>query len=217
MTPSLTQQATILINRARMTGQIPVVFHMNATTMRTILAELAQTAQERRSPLGRLIHGLRGTRLPERLQELAGVPVGENPTLPDGLIFLATKQAEAIPVGGNLAEAIQKASRQANAPWPPAPDQANAQAPMQEFVQREKVESGAEVTRPTLDQLAGNPDRVSPSDILMKAFDGIDEVKQIVVIRVHRNNDISMCLNADQFSAQGIIQRAQIYLHQRFD
>lgn len=65
---------------------------------------------------------------------------------------------------------------------------------------------------PTLDQLATSNGEVSPSGILIKAMDGIDHIKQVVVIRVHQNNSVDLCLNANQFEAAGILEKARVWL-----
>lgn len=65
---------------------------------------------------------------------------------------------------------------------------------------------------PTLDQLATSNGKASPSDILIKAMTDIDHIKQVVVIRVHQNNDVDLCLNANQFEAAGILEKARVWL-----
>ena len=52
-------------------------------------------------------------------------------------------------------------------------------------------------------------------DVLMKAFDGIDRIKQVVVIRVHNNQDVDLSLNCNQFEATGILEKARIWLAMR--
>lgn len=65
---------------------------------------------------------------------------------------------------------------------------------------------------PTLDQLATSNGKVSPSDILIKAMTDIDHIKQVVVIRVHDNNDVTMSMNCNTFEANGILTKAMHWL-----
>jgi hypothetical protein len=42
-----------------------------------------------------------------------------------------------------------------------------------------------------------------------------DDLAGVVIVRVHRNGSVDLCLNVDQFAAQGVLQRAQMFLAQR--
>jgi hypothetical protein len=90
----------------------------------------------------------------------------------------------------------------------------------EEFWKKDRVDAmdgvAAGEIRPTLNDLSsGNGERPSASDVLMKAMDDVDDLNGVVVVRVHRNGSVDLCLNVDQFAAQGVLQRAQMYLAQR--
>lgn len=192
--PSLVTQSQLLLNQARTAGQTPVFFGMNQATMRTVAAELHQAAQGKLSLLGRWMSRLRDQDALKRLQSLQGLPVIDNPHLPDGSLVLMLAQ---IPV-----QASPQAGQQ----------NALAREPMAEFQQKVAAEPGDGA--PTLAEMAKG-DGLTPSAILMTAFRDIERVKQVVVIRVYENEDVDLCLNANTFEAAGILQKAQYWLATR--
>lgn len=181
---TLIARATLMLHQARASNQTPVAFAMNPDTAKLVAAEAQIQAQARRSALGRLTDRLRGTKSPETLRELLGVPVVLIPQMPPGQIGLQTLCAR-----------------------PPVAED----KPMPEFEKREKPTEG---DAPTLGQLAKG-DKLTPTAILIAAMDDIDAIKHVVVVRVHHDDSVDLCLSANQFEAQGILQKAQYWLATR--
>lgn len=182
---NLTQQANHAIQTAKQNGLLPLAFHMNPVTAQAVLAELAFLDDTRRSALGRLWAALRRGNGPKRLQWLLGFPVLIVPPMPDGMLMLQTSGTAPMPIGN----------------FPPA--DANA-GPMPEFQKRERVEPG-DVEKPTLTDMAKG-DGITPSALLIKAMEQIDDVRGIVVLRVFANGSIDVCCNLSRYELQGVLQ-----------
>ena len=203
-TPQILNGAGEMLAQALQRGLTPVAFMMSGNTMRAIAQDAWEVRKRRMSVLGRFWQRLwRGHDVP-RLEYFHGLAVAQADFLPDGLITL---QAVG-PMGG-----------QSYGQQPQAADQSAANAPPEEFVLRDPAPAGdlpeGEV-RPTLNDLSsGTGERPSSSDVLMKALEHADELKGVVVVRVHSNDSVDLCLNVDQFAAQGVLQRAQYWLMQR--
>ena len=93
-----------------------------------------------------------------------------------------------------------------------AGQQENAAGQMAEFQQKMAAEPGEGV--PTLTDMAKG-DGLTPTAVLIKAMENLDDIKHVVVIRVHHNDDVELCLTSNLFEAQGIVQKAQYWLATR--
>ena len=201
---SFLQQANLMIARTRGAGLTPLYFLMNAVTNGYVAQELATAAEARRSALGRIIARLRGDKSKARLQALLTLPVIDAPNLPDGVILLQHSGViQPVPQAGTMGEAAGKVSYDPHAPMP-------------QFQARERVTPEAP-GNPKLDDLIGTGEHVTPTDILIKGMEGIERIKQVLVIRVFDNNDVDMSLNCNAFEAAGILEKARMWLHMRGD
>ena len=190
---NLIQHAQNLINQAKANGQIPLVLAMNQSTMEMVRREMLASQQEQRSWFENLRRKLsRKQPDPAVLKELCGLPVTLVP-LPDGIIGLQTAQFR--PGGAQQSQEQQT-------------------EPMAEFREKMKAKQESADAAPTLADLAKGND-ISPSAIIIKSMENIDDIKHVIVIRVHHNNDVDLCVSCDHFQAQGIVQRAQYYLATR--
>jgi hypothetical protein len=161
--------------------------------------------KKRMSLFGRFWFWLRKGGIAPRLETLCGIPVMISPMMADGGLFLSAM--------GNtpgFSRPQGQHSPQATPAQPGTPA---------EFVKREAVaqaDGAADEVRPTLDDLSqGSGDRPSAGDVLMKAMDGAENLAGVVVIRVHKNSDVDLCLNMNQFETQGVLQKAQQWLMMR--
>lgn len=198
--PSLTEVAAQMVQTVIARGQQPVAFMLNEATAKAIADLTIGNAKQRISVLSRFWLWFAKRNIQPRLEFLCGVPVIVTPTMQDGGIFL-----QAMARGPVQQEVADK--------------QAASVVPA-EFLKREPVADSASPcvgeVRPTLDDLSkGDGDRPSSSDVLMKAMENVDDLIGVVVVRVHRNNDIDLCLNTNQFETQGILQKAQQWLMMR--
>jgi hypothetical protein len=209
----------VMVNQVIARGQIPVMFFMNRATSQALAETLAAAYRERLSTFRRLwLRIQRGKAVPQ-LESLHGIPVGRADYLPPGGWFL--QSVDRAQMGQPAAPAVPTSMR------PPAGLEQAAQDARQqlaargeEFWKKDRVDAmdgvAAGEIRPTLNDLSsGNGERPSASDVLMKAMDDVDDLNGVVVVRVHRNGSVDLCLNVDQFAAQGVLQRAQMYLAQR--
>lgn len=203
--PTLIQIAQQMMQRVVQSGQAPVCFMMNANTSRAISETMVVECKKRMSLFDRFMFWARKRNIAPRLETLCGIPVVISPMMQDGGLFLSSM--------GNAPGFSQPQGQHAPQAAPAQPN------PPAEFVKREAVSqadgAGGDV-RPTLDDLSqGSGDRPSSSDVLMKAMDGAENLMGVVVVRVHRNGDVDLCLNTNQFETQGVLQRAQQWLMMR--
>lgn len=211
-----------LIDQVIARGQVPVAYLMNPRTAQAIAETLAAAHKARLSTFQRLWLRIRHGSAAPRLETLYGVPIIQADYLPDGGVLLQVGDRAALgqnPGCAPLATAGQvNASPQVNA------ERLKAAEADPEFWKRERVQGmmdamdgvAAGEIRPTLNDLSsGGGGRPSASDVLMKAMDDVDDLNGVVVVRVHRNGSVDLCLNVDQFAAQGVLQRAQMFLAQR--
>jgi len=213
----------VMVDQVIARGQVPVMFFMNRATSQALAETLAAAYRERLSTFRRLwLRIQRGKAVPQ-LESLHGIPVGRADYLPPGGLFL--QSVDRAQMGQPAAPAVPTSMR------PPAGMEQAAQDARQqlaargeEFWKKDRVQAlndamdgvAAGEIRPTLNDLSsGNGERPSASDVLMKAMDDVDDLNGVVVVRVHRNGSVDLCLNVDQFAAQGVLQRAQMYLAQR--
>lgn len=215
MNPTLTQQATLLIAQARAAGQMPLVFYMNSNTVRMVIEEATTVTQKRQSALGRLIDRLRGRKTPERMERLLGVTVVENPTLSDGIIGLqAAVTQPQVPMSGKMGDVAGGLANNGPQPAQEMPNALNPNAAMPEFEKRERVEP-TEDGNPKLADFVSANERVTPTDVLIKAMGDIDRITRVVVIRVYDNGDVDMSLNASALETVGILEKARVWLMMR--
>jgi hypothetical protein len=203
-------------------GQVPVMFLMNRATSQALAETLAAAYRERLSTFRRLWLRIRHGHAAPRLEALYGVPVIQADYLPDGGIVLQV--GDRAGMGQNSSCAPPAAAGQANTSPQVNAERLKAAEADPEFWKKERVQGmndamdgvAAGEIRPTLNDLSsGNGERPSASDVLMKAMDDVDDLNGVVVVRVHRNGSVDLCLNVDQFAAQGVLQRAQMFLAQR--
>jgi hypothetical protein len=198
--PTLAQVATQMIQQVVARGQQPIMFVMNANTALAISNLMIDEHKKRMSLVGRFWFWLRKMGTPPRLESLHGLPVMISPHMQDGGIWLQS----AGPVSG-----VPVVSQ-------PAPGgQVNQQSPPPEFVQRQAIAQadGAAEEAPSLAELSkATSAGPSVSDILIKALENVEDLKQVVVIRVHHNDDVDLSLNCNQFEASGVLQKAHQWL-----
>jgi len=53
---------------------------------------------------------------------------------------------------------------------------------------------------------------VTPTDVLMKAAEGMDRVEDVLVIRFHRGGDVDLCASMDRMKVMGALQMAMAYV-----
>jgi hypothetical protein len=202
--PTLTAAARRMIAEIQQRGQHPICFLMNQATIQAVIAENMLEVNKRRSALGKAWHWLWYRNTVPKLESLAGVPVFEAPHIPNGGIYLQSASNGPVP------------GAQPAMPQQPAHDQAQANANQTpEFWEKERVSAGApaSVEAPTLNDLSsGGGERPTASDILMRAMNDADKLAGIVVVRVWPNQSLDLCLNVDPYAAQGILQKAMLYL-----
>jgi len=211
----------VMVDQVIARGQVPVMFLMNRATSQALAETLAAAYRERQSTFWRLWLRIRHGKVAPRLESLHGIPVAQADYLPDGGLFLQV--ADRAQVGLPAAPGVPTSTR------PPAGMEQAAQDARQqlaargeEFWKKDRIQAlndamdgvaGPGEIRPTLNDLSsGGGARPSASDVLMKAMEDVDDLNGIVVVRVHRNGNVDLCLNVDQFAAQGVLQKAQQYL-----
>jgi hypothetical protein len=204
-------------------GQVPVMFLMNRATSQALAETLATAYRERLSTFRRLwLRIWHGKAVPQ-LESLHGIPVGRADYLPNGGLFLQSVDraqmgqpaAPAAPTSMGLPVGMEQAAQDAR-------QQLAARG--EDFWKKDRVQAlndamdgvAAGEIRPTLKDLSsGNGERPSASDVLMKSLEQADDLAGVVIVRVHRNGSVDLCLNVDQFAAQGVLQHAQMFLAQR--
>jgi len=218
--PSMLKKCNMLINQVLMEGNTPVALLMNEST-RMILAETVKSIK-RRSSWTRFLDALLNRKF--ELTHLLGVPVITSPYLPLGGISIQAISAATVAASEAQGEAVvsPEAIQWQEGGNAGQEDRDAAEKDMlkrgQEFWDKQAVGTAETEDRaPTLSDLAASAGNVRPSasSILMKAMDNVDELSGVMVIRVYPNNNIDMALNMDIFAAQGVLQRAQMYLMQR--
>lgn len=204
MDQNILSQCQAMLHQSLSMGGVPVVYVMGPATHQQITELAAANTRDRQSILQKLLFRARKKRL--TLQVLYGVPVVENQFMPDGMVSL---QLAPTP------EQVRQAT------------QIGQGAPMSEFVDREPLSikeapaGGSEgpaltAPAPTLNDLAQNSaSGPTPTDILIKAMDRVDALRNVIVIRVFRNGDIDLCTDCNQFEAPGVLQKAQAWLFMR--
>ncbi len=206
MNPALIHHCNAMVQHAIANGGKPVVFLMSETTKSAIAETLLHVERQRRSAFSRFWHWLRGEKF--ELTHLMGVPVIVNLHLPDGYVSLQVAQERA-----DSGQEPGASLTQANLGAAGALD--GQESSGNPFMRRERVEP-EEDKIPTLAELSSSGNgSISPSDVLMKAMTDVDDLAGIVVVRVHRNQDVDLCMSCNSFEAQGVLNRAQMWLAMR--
>src|SRR5579863_1607805 len=202
----LLAHAKMMLDNARREGHTPVAFMMNGSMRDLFAAAVNGERNQNKSALSRLF-----SKDSTVLRDLFDLPIIENPGMPNGAytVQLAAPPEEQEAMNRALAQGAQAAM----AGLAPAPPQQNAQSP---FWNKERVEPGQVPDKPSLGDIAGGQsDRPSVTDILIKSLEGADNLKQIVVIRVHKNDDVDASSNCNRFEIHGILQKLSIWLQMR--
>lgn len=181
--------AQAMVQQALNTNQIPIVFLMNAITRDVI----GDTIKANFKPTWWSEFKRKLLRRPHgALTVLHGVPLVVNQYMPPGMMSL------------------QLAPTMMPGPQPQAQEQRE-----NPFVKREPVKAAAD-DAVTLDDLSkGNGATPSVTDVFIKGMEQVDDLKHVVVIRVHHNEDVDLSMSCDQYQAVGIVQKAQYWLATR--
>jgi hypothetical protein len=198
MDPNLLVTCRQMLQHAHQVGQLPLAYIMNPYTNRYMTGLAAAESRPKQSIFQRALFKARKKHL--ILQVFCGVPILQNQYLPDGYVtlqFAPTLQPRPVPV----------------------PAQQAAPVPGNPFVKREPLpiqEAPINETGPTLEDIASGSDGMpTVSDVLIRGLEGADSLKQVVVIRVYKNDDVDMSMNCNHFEAAGVIQKAQYWLATR--
>ena len=201
-----------LIQQQRQIGLNPVELHANRATLDSFIDEAKLrpfVPQDTRSLLARIRRPEAG---PGPQYEFEGVKLVANPKIPGQAIILrpailmedpdwvehhirfgeCPAQAQNGEQGG-----LQRLPADGSTPW--LRKQPNAPQPQQEAagdpVQQLQSEGGADCT-----------------SILIKAMEGMDSVQDVVVMRFHKNSDVTMCSTMDRMRVVGALQLAMGYV-----
>lgn len=183
-----------MIEASKQMGGNPREIHMCAETLKTISGAIIPV-RDNRSPLQRMM----GTQAPQDVvaQGFYGLPVVKNEKFPFGVIALRDEKG----MGRDdwFEDAMQH--QDGLVPWLERTKPASQDAPR------------AASDSVSLDDLSSSPDKVNASDVLIKAFDGVDRVKDIVVIRCMRNGNLEMSSTFDDgLGIMRALQLAMAYL-----
>jgi hypothetical protein len=174
-----------MIDMARSRGQSPAEIHMCRETLDAMQVG-APPPRDTRTPLQRMC----GSLPPPRA--LFGLPVVENPQCAVGVIALRDRSALD---NAHWMEAVLTAQHD-HVPWlerGPAPP-SSADDPV------------------SLAALAASPHRASPGDVLIKAFEGIDHTRDLIVIRCMQNGSLEMSGTLNKMEMMGALQIAMAYV-----
>jgi len=196
---------SMMIHTAVSHGQDPVAFKMNSKTFGAVMQDIKSMSSWARSNTiwDKIADWMRPKTRPENLR-LCGVQVHLLELLPDGAIYLETARRQ-VPQGSGADD-----DRQGQGSPFVRVDDDHSQEPAE--YPTASTATGSVDTPPTLNDLSSSHGKVSPTDVLIKAMDKVDDLSGVVVVRVHRSGDIDMCLSCNQFEAQGILQKAQYCL-----
>jgi hypothetical protein len=201
-----------LIQQQRQIGLNPVELHANRATLDSFIDEAKLrpfVPQDTRSLLARIRRPEAG---PGPQYEFEGVKLVANPKIPGQAIILRPAilmgdpewlehhirfgEAPTQPQDGEQG-GLQRLPEDGSTPW--LQKQPNAPQPPQEAagdpVQQLQSEGGADCT-----------------SILIKAMEGLDSVQDVVVMRFHKNSDVTMCSTMDRMRVVGALQLAMGYV-----
>lgn len=190
-----------LIAQQRSLGLNPQEIHCNAETRRDFAHEaglVSKPAPDPRSPMARLM-GL-GTP-PEAILEFDGVRLVTNEEIPGAAIILRPQQLMGDPAW------LSRVKFRPEQPKPPA-DGSTPWFQRSEVSEPQQESTDGPVTAESLADGAG----INPSSVLFTAFDDIEKVKDVVVLRFHKNGDVSLCATIDRMAIVGALQMAMGYV-----
>lgn len=185
---------------ARRSGSNPVEIHVGPQTMKLLANHLFKSAEDNRSPLSRMF----SPRIVEPRKILVdGLPLVENEDCAEGLVAL--RMTEQMNDPRWLRDALLKIEADKAAQ---TPREASESTPWMkvEGVVEPSQESGDAVS---LDDLVKRPGALTPDAVLMKAFDGLENIAEVIVIRVHKGSgSIDMAASMPKLFAMGPLQAA---------
>ena len=184
-------------------GQSPVFFHMNQVTLGVVDHQIRSLPENQPSKAQELLNVFRKKK-DGQITHLHGVPIQDNPHLPDGVVSLQVGFSREVPhlSPGAIAQTMQ--NREENP-----------------FVKRERADPSEVPDVVTSEALAQTDSgRVSASDVIMKAMDGIEDVETVLVVRIHQRRGgeqpIDICGNvSSQYEMEGILARTIQHLRMR--
>lgn len=190
-----------LIAQQRQMNLQPVEMHANATTVSSFVAEAGLhpiLPPDTRSIVARV-------RFPQDAPapryEFDGVRIVPNPKVQGGAIILRPQQLmgqeDWLERHIRYSEPQQLAMGQQETPW----HQREVRSP----------DEAVDADKGVLEQLS-NAGGVSVTDVILKSMEGLDEVSDVVVLRFHRNRDVSMCSTLNHFEIVGGLQKAMNYV-----
>lgn len=183
-----------MIEQSKQMGGNPREIHMHPSTLKLIAGAIVP-AKDNRSPLQRMM----GAQVPQDLiaQGFYGLPIVQSDKFPVGMIALRDEKG----MGRDdwFEDAMQHQG--GRVPW------------LERVKQEPPAESAPTPESVNLDDLSTSPDHVTASDVLIKSFDGIDRVKDVVVLRCMRNGTMEMsCTFTDGLETMRALQLAMAYL-----
>lgn len=215
--PSLLQQSYMLLQMARMHRTTVLKFIMNARTMSEVAVSVAK--EDRASVVAKVtqwivarLTGLDFSAPPKSLA-IAGVPVEESDKPGDGVIMLEVS-VDAQPdqrffFGNSVPYDIM---RGLGIPAETPQTSGAAASSGTGFQIHEQAQAASESVVSTESLLVKTARTITPTDVLIKAMEDIDKIRDVVVIRVHHSMDVDVCMSCEPFATQGILQAAQIRL-----
>lgn len=182
-----------MIEASKQMGGNPREIHMSPETLKAIAGAVVR-ARDSRSPLQRMM----GAQAPQDLvaKGFYGLPVVEDAKFALGVIALRDEKG----MGRDdwFEDAMEHQGGQV--PWL---ERVKPEAPREE--DPEAV---------SLKQLSTSPDKASPSDVLMKCFDGIEKVEDIIIIRALKNGSLELSSTCSRVGLMGGLQLAMSYVIQ---
>lgn len=184
----------------------PQELHMNAVTRAGFAEESGikpQTPKDTRSLANRLWSHQSP---PETILEFDGLRVVDNPKIEGGAIIIRPAHLMGDPAWlDNITFRREEASQEAQQPRMPA-----SGTPWHDQCAKE----ASEALQGEQDALIGLSDGggVNCTTVLMKAFDGLDKVQDVVILRFMRGGDIELCSTLDKLRIIGGLQVAMGYV-----
>lgn len=202
-----------LIARQRAAGQSPVEIHMNAQTRAEFAAEAGikpEPSPDYRSLLSRLTSPRNA---PAVILRFDGVLLVDNEAIADSGMLLRPVQLMGDPEWLKTIKWAEQSLRMAHkakeeseedegdAPWHQRSSDA-AQRP-----------ADAAITADDISQGSG----VNVSSVLMKAFDGLDKIEDVIVLRFYKGGAIDLCSTLKRYAVIGAMQDALGHVARRED
>lgn len=187
----------LLIAQQRQLGLNPRELHMAEDTYLAFVKEAKLEPimpTDTRSILARLRQPYDG---PKPHDEFDGLRIVPNAKIPGAAIILRPAQLMTDPMWLehhiHFGEPQQPAMPPKGTPW---------------IEKREKQPEDPPGSDSGALELLGRAGGVSPSDVVMKSLDGIDGVKDILVLRFRNNGEVEMSSTLDRMSIMGALQMA---------